>query len=274
MLLNSMLKPKVDMKIKKKLTKKQLTPDKYGFSNHDYDIINNKILEFFDGGEFKYDETVSCQSEAHRNHKRSCKKFIQANITMNGHKYFRSILRATLHCGDNQQEVDELNDEIKRLNVENDELKKFKYNCEQFHSKENITALANSLVLEMNEKFKNDYVCNNEDVKELNKTIKRKTEDVNFYKEKVSELEKEVEYQREKVKDSIVESSENANNIANTLVGVETQSLRSTIKELKDEIKQLKNKDNNNIGDDKEKKYKKIILELKKRIIELEVDAM
>ena len=254
----------------KKLTKKQLTLDKYGFSNYDYDIIINKTLEFFDDGEFKYDKSIKCQTENHRNHKRSCKKFIQDNMNINGSKYFRSILKATLHCGDNQVEVDELNDDIQRLTIENKELIKLKYNCEQFHSKENMTALANSLVQEMNEKFKNDYVCNREDIKELNKTIERKTESVNYYKEKLSDLEKDLELQREKFKDSIVESSDTANNIADTLIDSKTQSLRSTIKELKQE---LKDKDNN-IGDDKEKKYKKIITDLKNKITELEVEQM
>jgi len=310
---------------KKKLTEKQQKIDKYGFSNHDYDIINNEILEIFDNGEFKYDKSAKCQTESYRNHKRSSKKFILENMNINGSKYFRSMLRSILslskekdHPGadkdpDWKEEVDELNNEISQLTVENKELKKLKYNCEQFHSKENITALANSLVLEMNEQFKNDYVCNREDVKELNKTIKRKTEDVNFYKEKVSELEKEVEYQREKVKDCIRESSDNAQNLADTLVKNETQSNSVTIKKLNEELKDSKaklnqelkesksktklneelkdskaklklkdkeieklNKKDNNIGPwaEKEKKYKKMITQLKNRIVELEVDAM
>lgn len=299
----------------KKLTEKQQKIDKYGFSNHDYDIINNEILEIFDNGEFKYDKSAKCQTESYRNHKRSSKKFILENMTINGHKYFRSMLRSILtlskkkdsvgsecntECNDNSNdnsneisekdsEISELNDEISQLTITIQELTKLKYNCEQFHSKENITALANSMVQEMNEQFKNDYVCNREDVKELNKTITRKTEDVNYYKEKVSELEKDLEYQREKAKDSVVESSENANSIAKTLVGVETQSFRSTIKELKEELKEsqtkLKSKDkeieklnqnSDSISTGEKTKYLKKIKSLTIRImeLELEVDAM
>ena len=307
----------------KKLTTAQSKTDKYGFSNYDYDIINNRILEMFDNGEFKYDESAKKQTESHRNHKRSCKKFILENMNINGSKYFRSMLRSILSLSkeknhivedkdpDVQEEIYELNNEISHLTVENKELIKLKYNCEQFHSKENMTALANSLVQEMNEKFKNDYVCNREDVKELNKTIERKTESVNYYKEKVSELENEVEYQREKVKDCIRESSDKAQNLADTLVKNETQSISVTIKKLNEELKEskaklnqelkesksktklneelkelkskaklkdkeiekLNNKDNN-IGDDKEKKYKKMITDLKNKITELEVEQM
>ena len=283
----------------KKLTSAQSKTDKYGFSNYDYDIINNRILEMFDNGEFKYDESAKKQTENHRNHKRSSKKFILENMNINGSKYFRSMLRSILSLSkekdhivedkdpDRQEEIDELNNEISQLTVENKELIKLKYNCEQFHSKENMTALANSLVQEMNEKFKNDYVCNREDVKELNKTIERKTESVTYYKEKVSELENEVEYQREKVKDCIRESSDKAQNLANTMVGVETQSFSITIKKLNEELKELKSKaklkdkeieklnnKDNNIGDDKEKKYKKMITDLKNKITDLEVEQM
>lgn len=282
----------------KKLTTAQSKIDKYGFSNYDYDIINNRILEMFDNGEFKYDESAKKQTENHRNHKRSSKKFILENMNINGSKYFRSMLRSILSLSkekdyvvedkdpDKQEEIDELNNEISQLTVENKELIKLKYNCEQFHSKENMTALANSLVQEMNEKFKNDYVCNREDVKELNKTIERKTESVTYYKEKVSELENEVEYQREKVKDCIRESSDKAQNLANTMVGVETQSFSITIKKLNEELKELKskaklkdkeieklNKNSDTITSSEKTKYLKKIKSLTMKIMELELEV-
>ena len=243
------------------------------------------MLQYYENGQHKFDDKLSCQRESHRNHKRSSKTFIHSNIEGNGSKYFRSMLRGILDydnacaCNDSHaEEIEEKDELIKDLTKKNNELKRIKYDCETLHSKENMRALAQSLVIEMNEKFKREYVCDREDIKELNGTIRRKTEAIEYYKEQNSELATELEYQRQKTNDTIMEAADQVINASVTLTQDATKSLQSEIKQLKEQLKskdgELKKfKDNSSsISSDQKDKYVKMIKDLRVKIMDLEND--
>mgnify|MGYP003654217413 CR=1 FL=1 len=280
--------------------------DNYGITQNEYSQMINKILEVFENGQFQYDTTKSAQSEGYRNKKKLCRQMMKIGLSSVGKKYFRSMLSLVL---DNvKQDDDKQQQMIDRLVKENHELiVKNKY-CQKFHTEEHMESWANALSINKLDEFKKKYVCEKEDVIELNTRIKSLQEEKRYFQDLIKELnetmkemdenhkeknatqayeyallhtEKEDKSEVKKLKEEITEINRNHKielkkskdeiTEINKNHKIELKKLTEKNKELEEEIKLLKS---SGLNSEKEKKYKNMIKELKNKLTNLEIDNM
>jgi len=233
------------------------------FENEEWDLILNKILEHYKDGKFKLDPEKSSQGDAHRSKKSGAKQILLNSLNVsNGKDIIKVAFNLLLDFCKQQNEpwyVEKL-EEYRNLNK-----KLIKKNQQLQREKDNRDACLQSNVTLEFDKWKKNYVCEREDVNKLNDEIQNLQIQRSDKDDMIQELKHEVKGIRENCNKQL---SQNAFEMAELELANQD---KPNIKKLKDEIKQLKS---SSCDGDKEKKYKKIILELKNRIVELEVDAM
>lgn len=253
------------------------------FDGEEWDLILNKILTHYEGGKYKYDPEQSCQSQGHRNHKKLCKIAMKEGLKIKGKGYNKVAFNLLLDYCKQQDEPYYVKKLQEYLN-QNDKL--IKHNKQLQREKDNRDACLQSNVTLEFDKWKKDYICEREDVNQLNDKINNLKIQKSDRDDIIKELKQEVKDVRENCSKQL---TQNAFQMAELELANQEKpnikKLKEEMKELKDkhkdEIKQLKQKPKENMDCNKEKflkdKLKKISLEnleLKNRIVELEVEAM
>ena len=250
--------------------------DNYGITQNEYSQMINKILEVFENGQFQYDTTKSAQSEGYRNKKKLCRQMMKIGLSGVGKKYFRSMLSFVL---DNvKQDDDKQQQMIDRLVKENHELIVKKKNCEKFHSTEKNDELAKVLAINKFDEFKKEYVCEKEDVIELNTRIKSLQEEKRYFQDLITELNETMKEMDENHKEknatqayeyALLHTEKEEKGVKK--LTEKNKELTGKNKKLEEEIKLLKS---SGLNSEKEKKYKNMIKELKNKLTNLEIDNM
>jgi hypothetical protein len=265
------------------------------FESDEWDLILNKILLHYKDGKFKYDPDKSSQGDAHRSKKSGAKQAMLGALKVSNGKDIIKVAFNLLLDYCKQQDEPYYIKKLEQLMRENDKFKKQRNQLQR--EKDNRDANLDSHARLLFDKWKNEYVCEKEDVNKLNDDNKNLRVAISDKNDIIQELKQDLKDVRNNCSKQL---SQKAMEFAELELACQdkpnVKKLKEEMKELKDkhkdEIKQLKEqlkqKPKENMDDNKEKflkdKLKKILsenkkissenLELKNRIVELEVDAM